>query len=76
MSDLTKDELWVSMLFVVTFLPVLFFGPLGGLLADRLDRKKLLLGSYAALIVVSGSASRFRDWNVRCTNGSSINGLV
>ena len=54
MSDLTKDELWVSMLFVVTFLPVLFFGPLGGLLADRFDRKKLLLGSYAALIVVSG----------------------
>ena len=54
MSDLTKDELWVSMLFVVTFLPVLFFGPLGGLLADRFDRKKLLLGSYAALIAVSG----------------------
>ncbi|MAU39371.1 MAG: hypothetical protein CL501_00730 [Actinobacteria bacterium] len=53
MSDLTKDELWVSMLFVVTFLPVLFFGPLGGLLADRLDRKKLLLGSYTSLILVS-----------------------
>ena len=53
MSDLTKDELWVSLLFVVTFLPVLFFGPLGGLLADRLDRKRLLLSAYAALILVS-----------------------
>ena len=48
-----KDELWVSLLFVVTFLPVLFFGPLGGLLADRLDRKRLLLSAYAALILVS-----------------------
>ena len=53
MSDLTKDELWVSLLFVVTFLPVLFYGPLGGLLADRLDRKRLLLSAYAALILVS-----------------------
>jgi len=53
MADLTNDELWVSLLFVVTFLPVLAFGPLGGLLADRLDRKKLLLSTYAALILVS-----------------------
>ncbi len=53
MADLTDDELWVSMLFVVTFTPVLFLGPFGGLLADRLDRKKLLLGTYAALMAVS-----------------------
>jgi len=53
MADLTNDELWVSLLFVVTFLPVLAFGPVGGLLADRLDRKKLLLSTYAALILVS-----------------------
>ena len=53
MADLTDDELWVSMLFVVTFTPVLFLGPFGGLLADRLDRKKLLLATYAALMTVS-----------------------
>ena len=53
MADLTNDELWVSLLFVVTFLPVLVFGPVGGFLADRLDRKKLLLSTYAALILVS-----------------------
>ena len=53
MADLTDDELWVSMLFVVTFTPVLFLGPFGGLLADRLDRKKLLLATYAALMAVS-----------------------
>ena len=53
MADITNDELWVSLLFVVTFLPVLAFGPVGGLLADRLDRKKLLLSTYAALILVS-----------------------
>ena len=53
MADLTSDELWVSMLFVVTFTPVLLVGPFGGLLADRLDRKKLLLLTYASLMVVS-----------------------
>jgi len=53
MADLTEDELWVSMLFVVTFTPVLFLGPFGGLLADRFDRKKLLLVTYAALMAVS-----------------------
>lgn len=53
MADLTNDELWVSLLFVVTFIPVLALGPLGGLLADRLDRKKLLLSTYASLIVIS-----------------------
>ena len=40
MADLTDDELWVSMFFVVTFTPVLILGPFGGFLADRLDRKK------------------------------------
>ena len=53
MADLTNDELWVSMLFVVTFLPVLCIGPFGGLLADRLDRKKLLLWTYGALMIIS-----------------------
>ena len=53
MADLTNDELWVAMLFVVTFTPVLLLGPFGGLLADRLDRKKLLLWTYAALMAVS-----------------------
>ena len=42
---------WVSMLFVVTFTPVLFLGPFGGLLADGLDRKTL--ATYAALMAVS-----------------------
>ena len=50
MSDLTDDEFWVALIFVATFAPVLVLGPFGGLLADRLDRKKLLLGTYVALI--------------------------
>jgi MFS family permease len=51
MSQLTDDELWVSMLFVVTFGPVLLVGPFGGMVVDRFDRKKVLLGCYGALIV-------------------------
>ena len=51
MSQLTDDELWVSMLFVVTFGPVLLIGPFGGMVVDRFDRKKVLLSCYGALIV-------------------------
>ncbi len=55
MSDLTDDELWVSMLFVVTFGPVLLIGPFGGMVVDRFDRKRVLLGCYGALIVTVGA---------------------
>lgn len=53
MSDLTEDELWVSALFVVTFVPVLVLGPFGGVLVDRVDRLKVLTGCYLSLVVVA-----------------------
>jgi MFS family permease len=53
MSDLTSDELWVSLLFVFAFGPVLFVGPIGGILVDRLDRKKVILAGYASTMVTA-----------------------
>ena len=53
MSDLTSDELWVSLLFVFAFGPVLFVGPIGGILVDRLDSKKVIIAGYAAMMVTA-----------------------
>lgn len=53
MSDLTSDELWVSLLFVFAFGPVLFVGPVGGILVDRLDRKRVILAGYTATMVTA-----------------------
>lgn len=54
MSDLTEDELWVSLLFVATFGPVLVIGPLGGSLVDRFDRRRILTTAYAMLCAAAG----------------------
>jgi MFS family permease len=53
MSDLTSDELWVSLLFVFAFGPVLFVGPIGGILVDRLDRKRVIQAGYTATMVTA-----------------------
>jgi len=53
MSDLTDDELWLAALFVATFLPVTIIGPFGGVLVDRFDRKRVLLGTYVLITIVA-----------------------
>lgn len=45
MYELTRDSLWVGMLGVAAFVPLLLFGLWGGALADVLDRRLLLLAS-------------------------------
>ena len=50
MVELTdNDELQITLLFFALFIPILFVAPIGGLVADRLDRKAILLACYAAL---------------------------
>lgn len=41
--DLTKDNAIVGLMGIVQLVPVLIFGILGGTVADRIDRRKLLL---------------------------------
>ena len=53
MAERTDDELWLAMLFVATFAPVTIVGPFGGVVVDRLDRKRVMLGTYAFIAVMA-----------------------
>lgn len=55
MAERTDDELWLALLFVATFAPVTLIGPFGGVLVDRLDRKKVMLATYAFIAVVAST---------------------
>lgn len=50
--ELTKDNWLVGMLGLAQFIPVVVCGLLGGIYADRLDRRKLLLVSEIILTLV------------------------
>jgi MFS family permease len=61
-----NSSLWLGMLFFTTFLPMLLFAPAAGVIADRVDRKKLLivsrgtvglLATALAVIVLAGVES-------------------
>ena len=41
--ELTESAFWVSMVTFTQFIPTLLFGLFGGLMADRLDRRRVLL---------------------------------
>lgn len=41
--ELTESPFWVSMVTFTQFIPTLLFGLFGGLMADRLDRRRVLL---------------------------------
>ncbi len=53
--DLTGDAFRLGVLGLVRFAAVVIVGMLGGVLADRRDRRKLLIGSQIALACTSGT---------------------
>ena len=53
MAERTDDELWLALLFVATFAPVTVVGPFGGVLVDRLDRKRVMLATYGFIGAVA-----------------------
>lgn len=55
--DLTGMSLWVGLAGFAQFLPAFLLGPLGGSLADRLDRRRLLL---VVQLAMAGAA--FLQW--------------
>ncbi|MDO8671782.1 MAG: MFS transporter [Dehalococcoidia bacterium] len=50
--QLTDSPLMLGLVFAVRAAPMLFFGIFGGVLADRLDRRKLLVASLLANMVL------------------------
>ncbi|MEE6261400.1 MFS transporter [Plantactinospora sonchi] len=49
MYALTDDSLWVGLLGIAGFVPLLIFGLWGGAIADAMDRRRLLLASSALM---------------------------
>jgi len=54
MVDLTNnDPMMVGVLFFALFIPAFLLAPLAGVVADRVDRKRIVLGSYSIVVGVS-----------------------
>lgn len=54
MADLTdKSASWLGVLFFANFIPMMIFAPVAGSVADRVDRKRLLVGIRSVIAVVA-----------------------
>ena len=53
MWELTGSTTWLGLLASAELLPGLFFGPLGGVLADRMSRKRMVLICQTAAFLIS-----------------------
>lgn len=53
--ELTGSALAVGTVSVVQFLPQILLAPLGGVLCDRVDRRRLLMGGRSVAFLASGS---------------------
>lgn len=80
MYDLTGSPFMVTMVTAAMMMPMLFLSLVGGVLADRLDRKKItiaaditLLGSFTALFAVS-AAGILVPWHILAI--SMVNGIA
>ncbi len=52
-----NSSIWLGILFFGTFIPMLLFAPFAGVVADRVDRKKMLIATRAAVGVVAACLS-------------------
>ena len=52
--ELTNRSIFVGLAGFAQFIPAFVLGPLGGSLADRLDRRTLLIGTQAAMAFAAG----------------------
>jgi MFS family permease len=59
MADLTdSDGTWLGLIYFTNFIPMLLFAPVAGVVADRVERKRILTIGYLAIsAIVSGLAA-------------------
>lgn len=50
-----SSSLWLGLLFFTTFIPMLIVAPIAGVVADRVDRKAMLVASRGAVAVVASA---------------------
>ena len=50
-----NSSLWLGILFFTTFIPMLVVAPIAGVVADRVDRKRMLIVTRALVGVVAGT---------------------
>lgn len=72
--QITDSEAWVGLSTFAQFLPGVLFGPLGGSLADRMDRRRLLVVTQALLGVAA--VAMWLLWIAGMRNAWAILGLV
>jgi MFS family permease len=53
-TDVTDQALWAGLVAAAAFLPTGLMGPIGGAMADRFDRRRILLASNALNLLVAG----------------------
>ncbi|MBS0188836.1 MAG: MFS transporter [Planctomycetes bacterium] len=52
-AEKTRDTTWLATLGAAQLLPTLFLGLLGGIVADRVNRKKLLMATQFAMMIIA-----------------------
>jgi MFS family permease len=62
--DLTKSSFWVGILGSIQLVPLLIFGLMGGVVADSINRRKIIIRAELALAVASA---------MLCLNAASAN---
>ncbi len=72
--ELTGRALWVGLAGFAQFIPAFVLGPLGGTLADRFERRLVLLASQAAMAVAAGLL--WASWAAGIRNEFLILGLT
>jgi MFS family permease len=68
--EITGSATWVGITFAIQTLPILLVGPYGGLVADRADKRRLLvvlqavMGALALVLAVLALSGAVRLWQV------------
>lgn len=67
-AEKTRDTTWLATLGAAQLLPTLFLGLLGGIIADRVNRKKLLMVTQFAMMIIALGFFVVVGWHVQISH--------